>query len=126
MYTGRENHKYVEWFVFTVIMGAIPLIIRLVIYSCFNQHLLFSDFRADLFFLSIMLVVDSLKNYGIKSIGGIISIIILITGIISYSIAFFDMSNLLIRAPSGDFMQRIAVATLVGGFISDLYSVSKK
>ena len=128
VYTGHEKHKYIDWLVFTVIMGAIPLIIRFIIFSFFffGQPFVFSDYRADFFFLSIVLVVDSLRNYGVKSIGGVVSILILITCITAYSIAFFETSQLLNSAPSGELMQRVAIITLALGFIVDLFSLSKK
>lgn len=126
MYTGHEKHRYIEWIIFTVIMGAIPLIIRFIIFSFFGYQFIFSDYRADFFFLSIVLVVDSLRNYGLKSIGGVVSILTLITCITAYSVTFFETSHLLNSVPSSELMQRVAIITLVLGVVFDFFSLSKK
>lgn len=121
-----RRNKYIEWFIYTVIMGAIPSIVRLLVFIYFEQPITFSDFRTELFFLSIVFLVDSLKNTGIKCVGGVASFIILFFDIFVYAVVFFDAAHLLTRSPSGILVQRSALVFLALGFLLDFYSVSKK
>lgn len=120
------RNKYLEWFIFTVMMGAAPSIIRLLIFIFFEQQLAFTDFRTELFFLSIVFLVDSLKNNGWKCLAGATSIIILFLCIFVYVVVFIDASQLLSRSPSGPLVERSALVFLIVGFMLDFYSISKK
>ena len=121
-----QRNKYIEWLIYTVIMGAIPSIIRLLVFIYFEQPIIFSDFRTELFFLSIVFLVDSLKNTGIKCIGGVASFIILFFDIFVCALVFFDAAHLLARSPSGILVQRSALVFLGLGFLLDFYSILKK
>lgn len=121
-----RRNKYIEWFIYTVLMGAIPSIIRLLVFFYFEQPIIFSDFRTELFFLSIVLLVDSLKNIGVKRGWGVVSFVMLVVCIFGYAVAFFDAAHLLTSSPSKILVQRSVFVFLVCAFFLDLYSVSKK
>lgn len=128
-YKGRgefSRNKYVEWLIFTVIMGAIPSIIRLLVCVCFEQRPAFEDFRTELFFLSIVLLVDSLKNNGLKNWNGVVSFIVLCFCIFGYAVVFFDASHLFSRSPSVMLVRRGALVFLILGFLLDWHSILKK
>lgn len=121
-----KRGKYKEWFIFTVIMGAIPSIIRLLVCVCFEQQPMFEDFRTEIFFLSIVLLVDSLKNRGLRDWNGAVSFIVLCFCIFGYAVVFFDASHLFSRSPSVMLVRRGALVFLILGFLLDWHSVSKK
>jgi hypothetical protein len=120
------RNKYIEWLIFTVIMGATPSIIRWLVFIYFEQPLTFVDFRTEVFFLSIVLLVDSLKNTGLKWFWGIASFVMLLFCIFVYAVVFFDASHLLSRSPSGLLVERSAVVALILGFLFDFRSISEQ
>ncbi len=124
--SGLLKNKYVEWLLFTVVMGALPSIIRLLVCFYFGQQPTFTDFRTELFFLSIVFLVDSLKNCGLKDWSGVASFVVLCFCIFGYTVVFFDASHLFNIAPSGMLVQRSAFVFLILGFMLDLLSISKK
>lgn len=74
-------HRLVDWFAYTVVMGLIPLIIRAVILWLIDMEDMkfeLSDCRTELFFLTIVLLVDAIRNYKKKSFGHIMSVITLV------------------------------------------------
>ena len=107
-------------------MGAMPSIIRLGVFASFEEPINFADFRTELFFLSIVFLVDAIKNHGLKSIEGATSLVVLILCTYAYTIVFIDASDLLRRAPTGVLVQRGVWVALVLGFFLDLHSISKK
>lgn len=133
VYTGRVAAKkglwsrLKEWIGYTVVMGGVPLAIRWLITWIINESFKPIDCRAEIFFLTIVFLVDSLKNYSLKSGGGIVSLIILVVCAAVYG---FVSGNELAKelgkssiAMSDDHTMIGAYGFLVAGTILDFVSI---
>lgn len=89
------NHKVRDWLIYTVIMGVLPSIIRLVVYLLFHKTLSPNDFYTELFFATIVLLFDALRNFRISSGWRSITSIALCLGSIVYGFIFADSLNFL-------------------------------
>ncbi len=57
---ARTNSDFKDWCMYTAAMGILPSIIKMMILIFFDKPILFEKFRVELFFLTIILLVDSL------------------------------------------------------------------
>lgn len=91
-HTKNVGSKYRDWAAYTVVMGMLPLVIRLLLASSFDIAIGFEDFRTELFFITIVLLVDALRNYKLKSGIWAISLFVLIASAAVYAVVLgFDL-----------------------------------
>ena len=123
--SGKARHKssLKEWFAFTLLMGALPAIARFAAMVWLSQPIVFKDFRGELLFLSIILLVDAMRNFSANSIGGIASLFLLFISAALYAVFLADDKQLL-AAPVSEFTTLFCVITFL--FASLCLSVAGK
>lgn len=74
-----------DWIIFTLGMGILPLLLKLLAYKSFGQTCSFMEFHLELFFMTIVLLADSAKNFSLDSVIGKIALFILLLASGSYA-----------------------------------------
>ena len=127
-YTGRgkktvstNTNKMIDWFIYTVVMGALPLIMKIILSRLFSLGIGFQDLCAELFFLSIVFFVDALKNWGTKSgVGKVLQIVLIICAFL-YGLVLCNDYDIYKTPLSDGTITTVIVAPLLGGFVADLF-----
>ncbi len=122
----NQKQKYIDWLMYTVGMGVLPFFIRLFIAVLFSQILLFYDYHLDLFFVTIVLLVDSLKNFDPKCGKSKFALIILIISTVIYAVALLNSQDLL-KVPLSLMSTKICTYSfLIASAILDFASIAKE
>lgn len=127
-YKGRHRtksvgSKYRDWAAYTVAMGMLPLVIRLLLASSFDVSIGFEDFRTELFFITIVLLVDALRNYELKSGIWAVALLVLIASAAVYAVILgFDL-DLYKSEISNENINHDVRRFLLAGAILDIPSV---
>ena len=78
-YTGQQNRVgLLGWIILTVGAGLLPSIIKLIILLLSNSRILSDNFHAELFFFSLVLLIEVLKNTPKKLARWKVSLILLV------------------------------------------------
>lgn len=119
-------NKYAKWFFFTFLTSIIPLVIKAVLLAGtgfkFSLSSFFQNFRVELFFLTIIFLVDAIKNYKSGTTQGIFTSFLLIIGSILYGLAMTDSLNLLNASLASQFDFAIIIIVIIS-FLWDIGSV---
>ena len=128
MYTGRKNqkHTFSSWLFGTVILGLVPLVLRLFILFLSEEDITVSSVYSELFFEAIVLFVYAVQNLSQKGIlfGCAILMIIVSSGLYMY----FCISTQGLLNMSSDPLKSVVMNWITGlslavGVILDLVSI---
>lgn len=119
----KTIHIFSDWIIFTLGMGILPLLLKLLAFKSFNQPCSFMEFHLELFFMTIVLLADSAKNFGLGSAIGKIALFILLLASGSYAFSllyYLDFTKFSLSAKSA--MQNTLIF-LGAGAILDIASL---
>ena len=114
---------YQEWLMYTVAMGVLPLVLKIFVLVLVAQPIPFKLFRVELFFLTVVFLVDALKKYNKKSGNGKLALLILIISVAIYVLVLTDEMELLKVPLSSETVKWSAWGFLLTGFIVDFLSI---
>ena len=119
---GRKE-RFKIWLLSTVGMGVLPAAIRFLLTVSFSQKLCFSSFRAEFFFITIILLVDAIFTHVASTLAKGISVFALIFTVVLYSLSLLsDLEYLALQLNDVP----IVISTvffLIAGFSIDLSGV---
>jgi len=125
-YTGQQNENSLSnWIIFTVFAGLIPSIIKLLVLLLSHSKISSKNFYTELFFFSLVLLIDVIKNTSKKLIRWKISLILL--SIYSATYGYILCGDLkLLRdnyIPSSNTILVCAFISIIAGIVLGLITV---
>ena len=92
-YTGRQNQiSLSSWIFFTVCAGLLPSILKFLVLLLSRSKISSDSFHTELFFFSLVLLIEVLKNTPKKSIRWRMSVILVV--IYSFAYGYFLSGDL--------------------------------
>lgn len=55
--------KYSNWLIYTFSMGCLPVTIKFIIGYIYEKKIVFDDYYAELFFMTIVFLIDAIRNF---------------------------------------------------------------
>lgn len=117
-----KKNKYVLWGFFTVGTSLIPIIIRVALLLSTAKVLQIQDFRVELFFLTIIFLVDAIKNFKGGSVPNYFASFLLIFSSTMYCLTMADSLQLL-NVTLSEITNTSMILFGVGSFLFDIFSV---
>lgn len=120
------SENYQDWFMYTAGMGVLPSIIKALLLALSQKPILFETFRVEIFFLTIIFLVDALKKYNSQKGKKFFTSFSLIISVVIYTAVLLgDMKLLNVT------LSNVVVAWAIGGFlvvsiILDLLSIDNE
>lgn len=117
--------KYRDWVAYTVVVGMLPLVIRLLLANFLGIPVSFEDVRTELFFVTIVLLVDALRNFRIRAGMWALVLFVLIASAAVYAVVLgidLDLYKTEIKISSENINRNIR-RFLLAGIILDTFSV---
>ena len=120
------SENYQDWFMYTAGMGVLPSIIKVLLLALSQKPILFETFRVEIFFLTIIFLVDALKKYDSQKGKKFFTSFSLIISVVIYTAVLLgDMEILNVT------LSNVVVAWAIGGFlvvsvILDLLSIDNE
>lgn len=121
-YTGRQSKLSLSNLIFFVLVGLLPTIIKVVIFLCSKKDISPDYFHAELFFFSIVLFIEALKNSARGSVRWMMSLFLvsiyssIYTLILSSDLGLLKAGNIV----SSDGILILASISIVVGIILNL------
>lgn len=120
---ARRNTDFKDWCMYTLVMGILPSMIKMVILVLFKKPIFLENFRVELFFLTIIFLVDTLKKYDWPNGKKSFTLIILIISVVIYTIILLGDMNLL-REPLSSVVATWTVCGFLGtSIVLDISSI---
>ena len=106
------NTDFKDWCMYTAAMGIFPSIIKMLVLAFFNRPFLLEKFRVEIFFLTIIFLVDTLRKYDGKGGKKSLTLFILIISVVIYTIILLGDMNLF-KEP----LSSVVATWVIGGFL---------
>lgn len=131
-YTGRDGVKvtvsrFGEWLFYTLAMGILPSGIKLLTACIYKHPLSFYDYLVEVFFLTIVLLVDTIRNFNAVSnrLGKLAIFLLVVTSavygtILMKEIVFGDEFFTIV---SDTVIKMVTIILLSSSLLLDLWSI---
>lgn len=106
------NTDFKDWCMYTAAMGILPSIIKMLVLAFFNRPFLLEKFRVEIFFMTIIFLVDTLRKYNGKGGKKSLTLFILIISVVIYTIILLGDMNLF-KEP----LSSVVATWVIGGFL---------